>query len=236
MLRGLLAVTVTASLPAMAATTLPDGLVSPDSGVVCQRESGVCYDRFGPSIGLTEAFLGPGPAHRLAARLRGTPGERAASFSPAEGVECLAERGPCRAGGQVQDALTALLYDPPPPRMESAEARALTFGEWQWRASLYRDETEARPDEPERYTVAFGTDGRLSLKADCNMAGGRFRLAGSQLSIEVTQSTRAACPPDSLDETFLRDLASTTGFFLKDGTLYFDLSDGLGTMQFERPD
>ena len=53
-------------VPGMAGSStaagLPAGLSSPDHGVVCDGRRGVCFDRFGPSIGLTEAFLGPDAA------------------------------------------------------------------------------------------------------------------------------------------------------------------------------
>ena len=80
------------------AGALPAGLSSPDHGVVCNDQQGACFDRYGPSMGLTEAFLGPRMAQALTVLLRGAPPDRrpGAEFSPAENVTCMRETGPCR--------------------------------------------------------------------------------------------------------------------------------------------
>lgn len=98
------------------AAELPAGLSSPDHGVVCDERRGVCFDRFGPSIGLTGAFLGPDAARVLTDVLRGAqpPYGTRAEFSPAENVTCWSRTGPCRIGGEVDNTLTAVLYGPRP--------------------------------------------------------------------------------------------------------------------------
>ena len=110
-----------------AAADLPGGLTSPDHGVVCDSGRGACFDRFGPSIGLTEAFLGPAAARALTTVLRDArPDHRpSAEFSPADDVRCRRETGPCRTGGVVDDALTAVLYGPRPTGARRADASAL---------------------------------------------------------------------------------------------------------------
>jgi len=101
---------------ATAAADLPAGLSSPDHGVVCDRLRGVCFDRFGPSIGLTEAFLGQDAARTLTSALRGARPDHGpnAQFSLADNVVCRREIGPCRVGGEVHGALTAVLFGPRP--------------------------------------------------------------------------------------------------------------------------
>jgi copper homeostasis protein (lipoprotein) len=109
------------------AADLPAGLHSPDQGVVCDSRRGVCFDRFGPSIGLTEAFLGPAAAGALTAVLRDAPPDHrpGAEFSPADDVRCRRETGPCRTGGVVEDALTVVLYGPRPAGARRAPGSAL---------------------------------------------------------------------------------------------------------------
>jgi copper homeostasis protein (lipoprotein) len=109
------------------ATGLPAGLSSPDHGVVCDNRRGVCFDRFGPSIGLTEAFLGADAAHALTAILRNArPDHRpGAEFSPGDDIVCRRQSGPCRVGGIPHDALTAVLYGPRPAGTRRKEASAL---------------------------------------------------------------------------------------------------------------
>jgi Fels-1 prophage protein len=92
------------------ADKLPAGLHAPDRGVVCDGGRGVCFDRFGPSIGLTEAFLGPASARALTSSLREMPRSADLNFSLGENITCRRGTGPCHSGETVHEALTAALY------------------------------------------------------------------------------------------------------------------------------
>lgn len=218
------------------AAELPAGLSSPDHGVVCDGRRGVCFDRYGPSIGLTEVFMGPSRAHALTATLRDTPPDHGpgAEFSPGENVTCRRETGPCRIGGVVDKALTAVLYGPRPAGSRRAEASAVIGVDWQWLASRYNNDTEARPADPGRYRLRLEPDGSLRARVDCNQAGGRYRMEGSVIVIEVTHATMAACEPGSLDQVYRRDLSAAAIYFMRQGKLYLDLKYDTGTMEFGR--
>jgi len=105
---------------------------------------------------------------------------------------------------------------------------------WKWQQSRYNNDTEAKPQDPSRYTIAFRPNGALNIRADCNRAGGKYTIQKSRLAVEVTHSTRAACPTDSLEQTFLRDLNSAAIYFIREGDLYIDLKYDSGTMKFSR--
>jgi len=124
--RLLCAVALPGVLSAACNTTanLPGALSSPDHGVVCDSRRGVCFDRFGPSIGLTGVFLGPGVAQALTAALRETPPARGpgAEFSPGDNIACRRETGPCRTGDVVPEELTAVLYGPWPAGSRGTES------------------------------------------------------------------------------------------------------------------
>ncbi len=218
------------------AAELPAGLSSPNHGVVCHSQRGVCFDRFGPSIGLTEAFLGPAAAHALTTALRDTRPDHGpdAQFSPGDNIACRRETGPCRIGGVVHEALTAVLYGPRPVGSRSAEASAVIGVEWKWLASRYNNDTEARPADPTRYRLRLEPDGTVRARVDCNQAGGRYRIDGSVMTIELTHATLAACEPDSLDQAFRRDLGAAAIYFVREGKLYIDLKYDTGTMEFGR--
>jgi para-nitrobenzyl esterase len=111
-------------------------------------------------------------------------------------------------------------------------APAVIGAVWQWVQTLYNDDTKTAPAKPENYTVQFLDDGKLKVKADCNMKGGTYSTEGKKLSIKITHSTMAACEPGSLEDRFVRDLAAGTAFFLKDGYLYLDVKHDTGTMKF----
>lgn len=102
---------------------------------------------------------------------------------------------------------------------------------WGWQYAVRVDGTRTMPTEPRHYTLHLGSDGQLNIRADCNQAGGRYRLEGSHLTIAVTHSTMAACQPDSLDRQFLADLAVVSAWRLEDSRLYVDLTGG-GMMAF----
>jgi heat shock protein HslJ len=224
-------------LAAATAAELPTGLEAPDHGVVCHRHSGVCYDRYGPSIGLTEAFLGQAAAVRLTVALRAPPAEQrpGAVFAPAPGVECVRQTGPCRVGGELHAELTAVLYGPwPAEAPRSAEMRAIVGVDWAWQRTRYNNDTTIAPAAPGRYVLHLEPDGTLRLQADCNSAGGRYRLRDGKIAIDITHTTMVACTPDSLEGVFLRDLSAAAGYFLQGGHLYLDLQYDSGTIQFAR--
>jgi hypothetical protein len=118
---------------AIAQTTLPAGLDSPDSGVVCNLRRAICYDRYGASIGLKESFLGHIVAERLATSLRrsGTDNRSGTAFSPVEGVDCVRRTGPCCLQRHPLADLAAVLYAPTSrPVGQITEMRAIMYGEW----------------------------------------------------------------------------------------------------------
>ena len=105
---------------------------------------------------------------------------------------------------------------------------------WKWQRTAYNNDTEAAPSDPSRYTILLMPEGHLSVKLDCNAGGGRYRLEGSSLTLEVTHTTMAACPSESLDRQFMKDLAAARIAFMHEGNLYLDLMYDTGTMKFAR--
>jgi heat shock protein HslJ len=59
-------------------------------------------------------------------------------------------------------------------------------------------------------------------------------LNGIQISIEITHTTRAACPPGSLEQRYIRDLNAAAVYFMEGDVLYIDLKYDTGTMKFTR--
>ena len=80
------------------------------------------------------------------------------------------------------------------------------------------------------YTVQFLPDGTVDIGADCNRAGGTWSGGDGALSIAVTTSTRAYCPPPSLSEPYLAALNGVTGYTLLGTTLV--LHGAAGDMTF----
>lgn len=223
---------------ASAQTTLPVGLESPDSGVVCNRMRAICYDRYGVSIGLTEAFLGHTLAEHLTKSLQssGIDNRSGTTFSPADGVECVRGTGPCRLQRQPHAALTEVLYGRTSrPVGQTAEMRAIMYGEWTWQRTRSKNNKGTIPNQPEHYVLRFEPEGFLSAQVDCNSAGGKYQFEGSGITLKLTNSTLMSCPPGSFEDVFQQNLASATSYFMKDGRLFLALSNGTDIMEFDRP-
>lgn len=105
---------------------------------------------------------------------------------------------------------------------------------WKWQRTLYNNDTKSEPPDPSRYTILLMPEGHLSVHLDCNAGGGRYTLEGSSLTLGVTHTTMAACPPESLAQQFMKDLAAARIAFMRDGKLYLDLMYDSGTMKFAR--
>ena len=105
---------------------------------------------------------------------------------------------------------------------------------WQWESTITQVEKIA-VSNPERYTIRLTEEGTLQARFDCNRGGGEFKISTGKLSFGPLISTRMACPEDSLDGPFVRDLQRVTSFFVQDGFLYLELPYDSGTMKF-RPE
>jgi len=109
---------------------------------------------------------------------------------------------------------------------------ALTGATWHWQGSFYNNDARQEPDTPGNYTLRFDGDGKVRLRADCNRAGGRYRLDGHRLTIEVLQTTLAACPPGSLESAYLKDLGNVNSYLFHQGDLILELKYDSGGMRF----
>jgi heat shock protein HslJ len=114
------------------------------------------------------------------------------------------------------------------------ESEAVTGMTWQWHETLYNNDEKSIPPDPSHYTIAFNPDGTLNIRADCNRGGGAFSTNGKNIAIEVTHTTRAMCPPDSLEQPFIKDLNAAKIYFFKNDSLYLDLKYDTGTMKLGR--
>ena len=105
---------------------------------------------------------------------------------------------------------------------------------WKWQQTLYNNDTKAAPPDATRYTLKLLPGGRLSIRADCNSGGGKYLLKGSEIFLEITHSTLAACPPGSLETIYIQNLNAAAIYFIEGDQLYIDLKYDSGTMRFAR--
>ncbi len=117
-------------------------------------------------------------------------------------------------------------------KLDREPGQALIGTVWKWQQTIYPDKTRVEPADSENYTLKLLSDGKVNIRADCNLGGGSYTLRGNEISIEITHTTRAACPPGSLEQDYIRDLNAAATYFFKAGFFYVNLKDGSGTMKF----
>ena len=123
------------------------------------------------------------------------------------------------------------------PGASSADAHATAHGQiigktWMWTRTITPVEA-IEVAEPERYTMLLGMDGRAVLRFDCNRGGGDYEIGEGTIKFGPIMSTRAACPPDSQDYVYMKQLSEVTSFFTMDDKLYLEMPMDSGTLHFE---
>jgi heat shock protein HslJ len=103
---------------------------------------------------------------------------------------------------------------------------------WKWQQTIYSTDTRSLPPNPENYTLKLLPDGKINIRADCNLGGGVYKLRGNEISIQITHTTRAACPPESLEQNYIQDLNTAGRYRIEGGFLYIGLKNDNGTMRF----
>jgi heat shock protein HslJ len=94
-----------------------------------------------------------------------------------------------------------------------------------------------RPDDRAKYTIAFDS-GLVSMRLDCNQGAGKYDErpaaddAGS-LTIGPLAVTRAFCPPPSLGDRIVRDMAHVRSYRIVNARLALSLMAGGGTYFWE---
>ncbi len=90
-----------------------------------------------------------------------------------------------------------------------------------------------KPHDPSLYRMSLYGDGRVEMKLNCNMAKGTWSAKpssdGTSGSFEFgpLASTRALCPPPTMDQHFTAQAKYIRGYLLKDGRLHLSLmADG----------
>jgi putative lipoprotein len=103
---------------------------------------------------------------------------------------------------------------------------------WLWQRTSYADGTTIACSDPSKYTLTFLASGTYAVQADCNQGSGAYDATGSQLTLKPGPMTRAACPPDSQDTVFLRDLGQVATYVFEGENLVLNLRTDSGNMVF----
>lgn len=94
------------------------------------------------------------------------------------------------------------------------------LGNTTWRLVELRSSDDAigaaHPDNPSKYEMRLGADGRATLRLDCNRGAGRWKSgAPNRITFTPLAMTRAMCPPGSLDTRIARELGYVRTYILE---------------------
>jgi heat shock protein HslJ len=141
-------------------------------------------------------------------------------------------------GGCAPDQETTA--DGPEPDSE-ASLDVLTGTEWRLVEfqSMSDEIGTIRPDDPSLYTLSFGADGTVSLRLNCNMGNGSWSSTpsspgGGAIDFGPIATTRALCPPPSMDQKIARDLDFVRSYTIEGDRLFLSMMADAGIYVWQR--
>jgi para-nitrobenzyl esterase len=135
----------------------------------------------------------------------------------------------------MRNAAAAILLTAVLAACASAPARPSLDGTT-WRLVKFQggDDTLLVPDDGDKYTIAFGAEGRVAVRFDCNRGSGGWSSPGpGQLQFGPMAMTRAMCPPGSLHDRMVKHWFYVRSYVVKEGHLYLSLMADGGIYEFE---
>lgn len=111
---------------------------------------------------------------------------------------------------------------------------ALAGTAWRLVQIMSMDDRVYVPDDGSRYTLEFYADGSMHVQADCSYGKGSWasKSAGHILFGQIA-TTRALCPPGSLDDRYMAQFPWVRSYIIKDGRLFLaTMADG-SIIEFE---
>ena len=97
-----------------------------------------------------------------------------------------------------------------------------------------------RPQDPARYSMRLNADGTVIMQLNCNLARGRWSVdpGGSadsgRFEFGPLATTRALCPPPSMDQKISADAKYVRSYLIKDDRLYLSLMADAGIYAWAR--
>ena len=118
--------------------------------------------------------------------------------------------------------------------VQKSGGNPLSGTSWQLVKFQGPDERTVTVDDKSKYTIRFGSDGRVTAKVDCNRASSTWRVtAKDELKFGSWSRTSAKCGPGSLHDQIVSEGADVRNFAIKDGHLFLSGMAGGGYYELE---
>ena len=117
----------------------------------------------------------------------------------------------------------------------SAPPAALSVTNTLWKLQSFQPSGSASipVSNPERFTMELQTDGRMSVRADCNRCATGYSISGETLTVGPNAAcTRAACASAPFDQQYVSALIGATTARVSGDTL--ECLSPLGILRFKR--
>jgi heat shock protein HslJ len=104
---------------------------------------------------------------------------------------------------------------------KSSGTSALSGTSWQLVKFQGPDEQTFSPEDKSKYTITFGSNGRVTIRVDCNRGSSTWKAtAKGELDFGSWSRTTAKCGPGSLHDQIVTEGAAVRKFVIKDGHLF----------------
>jgi len=116
---------------------------------------------------------------------------------------------------------------------KASGGNSLSGTSWQLVKFQGPDERTFTPDDKSKYTIRFGSDGRVAVRVDCNRGSSTWRVAKGELQFGSWSRTSAKCGPGSLHDQIVTEGAAVRNFAIKDGRLFLSGMERGGYYELE---
>ena len=117
---------------------------------------------------------------------------------------------------------------------QSSSRNSLSGTSWQLVKFQGPDERTVTVDDKSKYTITFGSNGRVVARVDCNRASSTWKVkANGELQFGSWSRTSAKCGAGSLHDQIVTEGADVRNFSIKDGRLILSGMSGGGYYELE---
>ncbi len=114
---------------------------------------------------------------------------------------------------------------------KSGGGNTLSGTSWQLVKFQGPDERTFAPDDKSKYTITFGSTGRVTVRVDCNRGSSTWKIAKGELQFGSWSRTNAKCGSGSLHDQIVTEGAAVRNFVVKDGHLFLSGMEGGGYLR-----